>query len=121
MEKRFEQLQTENSRLKADLSDAYNESGKLSTAISRLEESRSSLQWVLEDERNQKIVLEDSMKREMQKLSLDLSIAKEGAAKKVFELENEIDKVRSLINSIVSTCKLTFRFPFVADKHGIVP
>jgi len=93
LEKRFEQLQTENSRLKSDLSDAYNESSKLSTAISRLEESRSSLQWVLEDERSQKIAVKDAMKREMQKLTLDLSIAKEGAAKRVIELENEIEKI----------------------------
>eukprot|EP01035_Chromulina_nebulosa_P038010 gene38010-51333_t len=92
LERRFEQLQTENSRLKADLVDAHTECEKLSTSMSRQEESRSQLQWLFEDERSQKLANEDSMKRQIQKLSVDLSVTKETAAKRTFDLENEIEK-----------------------------
>lgn len=96
LERRFEQLQTENSRLKADLVDAHSECEKISTSLSRQEESRSQLQWLFEDERSQKLTNEDSMKRQIQKLSVDLSVAKETAAKRTFDLENEIEKVIKL-------------------------
>ena len=96
LERRFEQLQTENSRLKSDLSDSQNDNEKLSTALSRAEEARCQLQWQLEDERSQKIASDDSMKRTIHKLNLDISFAKESAAKRTFELENEIEKVRKM-------------------------
>jgi hypothetical protein len=110
LERRFEQLQTENSRLKTDLIDAHSECEKLSTSMTRQEESRSQLQWLFEDERSQKLANEDTMKRQIQKLSVDLSVSKESAAKRTFDLENDIEKVTELLYVVFtwpySVCKM---------------
>ena len=108
LERRFEQLQTENSRLKTDLIDAHGECENLSTSMTRQEESRSQLQWLFEDERSQKLANEDTMKRQIQKLSVDLSVSKESAAKKTFDLENEIEKVTELLYVVLTWPYTTF-------------
>lgn len=113
LERRFEQLQTENSRLKADLVDANTECEKLSTSMSRQEESRSQLQWLFEDERSQKLANEDSMKRQIQKLSVDISVTKETAAKRTFDLENEIEKVTQLYFKYFQSILVTFEHAYV--------
>lgn len=106
LEKKFEQLQTENSRLKSDLTTTLAECDKMTTSLYRQEEEKSKLQWALEDERQQRIHSEDALRRELQTLQLDLTLCKENAEKRVANVQNELDSVRETIISLRSLIAL---------------
>jgi hypothetical protein len=94
LDTRFEQLQTENTRLKNELSGAQRQSEALSEELSHKEESRRQLQWSLDDERAARAQSENALSHQVQQMTLELSLHKEHAGKDVTELKRKLAQVR---------------------------
>ena len=93
LDKKFEQLQTENSRLKAENMEANRKVDALSDESSAKEEHLRQLQWRLDDERNSKQQGDDLGHRKVHQLSLDLVAAKDKAAQDLSDLSKSLEKV----------------------------
>lgn len=93
LDHRFEQLQTENSRLKSELSESLRKCEILSDGINIEEEKSRQLQWRLDDERLSQQQSDDSMQRRIQQLQLELSVARETIATDALEHQRRLEKV----------------------------
>jgi chromosome segregation ATPase len=97
LDRRFEQLQTENLRLKNELTASQHDVERLSAEVSSLEENKRLLQWQVEDLHNKNIFADDALQRKLQQVSTELSAAKEIAHREKFELEKKLEKVCDLL------------------------
>lgn len=93
LDTRFEQLQTENTRLKNELGAAQRKSEHLSEELSQKEEARRQLQWSLDDERTARTQAENNMAHELQQVTLELSLHKDNASQDVAELKKKLAAV----------------------------
>lgn len=96
LDTRFEQLQTENTRLKNELAASLRKSEHLVEDLSQKEEGRRQLQWSLDDERTARTQAENTMAHELQQAMLELSLCKDNAAKDVTELKRKLAAVSVL-------------------------
>jgi chromosome segregation ATPase len=92
LDKKFEQLQTENSRLKNDNNDYQRKLENSSDELNMKEESSRQLQWRLDDERNSKQQGDDQIQRKIHQLNLDLSLSREKAIQSTSDLQRALDK-----------------------------
>lgn len=92
LESRFEQLQTENTRLKAEASDNFRKFEILSEEMSLKEEQCRQLQWRLDDERLSSQSSHDTIHRQLQQLTLDLAVAKEAHKVEATDLQRKLEK-----------------------------
>lgn len=93
LDKKFEQLQTENTRLKSENMEANRKVESLSDESSAKEEHLRQLQWRLDDERNSKQQGDDLGHRKVHQLSLDLVGVKDKAAQDLSDLSKSLEKV----------------------------
>lgn len=93
LDNRFEQLQTENTKLKKELSVSCQKVEELTKDTSSLEENKRLLQWQIEDLRNSTVVSDDAMQRQLQEMTKQVSNLKEALQRDKFEYERKIEKV----------------------------
>lgn len=93
LDNRFEQLRTDNSRLKSELGDALRRQEVLSEESSVKEDQLRQLQWRTDDERTAKLQNDDSMQRHIQQLSLDLNITRDTCQREAAEYQKNLEKV----------------------------
>ena len=74
---KHEQLQKEVGQLKSDVLESSRQKEGLVGELTRKEEMYRQLQWRAEDERSARQETEDALRREVQQLSIDFSLAKE--------------------------------------------
>ena len=94
LDSRFEQLQTENTRLKNELAAAQRKCEHYSEEVSGKEEVRRQLQWQLDDEQANRTQVENAHAHALQQVALELSMLKENASKDVADLKKKLGKVR---------------------------
>jgi cell division protein FtsB len=95
LDSRFEQLQTENVRLKSEVSDLHRRNEMLSEEVSAKEENLRQLQWRIDDERMSRQEAEDATERRLQQLSLDLTLEKDKSGRLISDLQHQLEKVSS--------------------------
>ena len=95
LDSRFEQLQTENVRLKSEVSDLHRRNEMLSEEVSAKEENLRQLQWHMDDERISRQEAEDAVERRLQQVSLDLTLEKDKSGRLVADLQHQLEKVSS--------------------------
>jgi len=93
LDTRFEQLQTENTRLKNELAGASRQCEHLAEDNAHKEEARRQLQWSLDDERSARAQAENVAAHQLQQVTLELSIHTENAAKDISELKRKLAQV----------------------------
>ena len=96
LDKKFEELRTENSRLKSENSDSHRKIEALADEISNKDEQARQLHWKLDDERNSKQQGDDQVQRRIHQLNLDLAVAREKLIQDTSDLQRSVDKVSSL-------------------------
>jgi hypothetical protein len=89
---KFEQLQTENSRIKNDYLTVARKHEVLVEELNAKDEINRQLQWRLEDERVNKQLHDDSSQRTVQQLTLDLSLTKDNLTQEIHELRHKLEK-----------------------------
>ena len=89
---KFEQLQTENSRIKNDYLTVARKHEVLVEELNAKDEINRQLQWRLEDERVNKQLHDDSSQRIVQQLTLDLSLTKENLTQEIHDLRHKLEK-----------------------------
>ena len=94
LDRKFEVLQTENSRLKLEVLEWQRKMESTSDEAAAKAEQLRLLQWRMDDERNMKQQGDDQDKRRMNQLSSDLSAARDRAAHDALEIEKLTEKVR---------------------------
>lgn len=95
LDSKFEQLSTDNSRLKADVAEGVRRIEHLTEEIALKEEAIRHLQWRLEDERIGRQQADDSLQRRLQQATLELSTCKDLAGKDMNEIQARLDKAVS--------------------------
>ena len=90
---KFEQLLTDNGRLKAELHEAKRLNEKSEEQIGMKEESIRQLQWKIEDERLGRQQNDDTLHRQLNQASLEIGSYKDSASKECAELKNQIEKL----------------------------
>eukprot|EP01038_Epipyxis_sp_PR26KG_P013803 gene13803-18513_t len=93
LDNRFEQLMTENNRLKADLFQINRKNELLSNEVAVKDEQYRSLHYQLEDERNVKHKTDDGLARKVNQLTMDLAITKDAMDNAANSYEKQIEKV----------------------------
>lgn len=109
LEKKFELLQTENSRLKSGNNECHRKIETAGDEMAVKEEQARQLQWRLDDERSSKQQSDDQTQRRVNQLTLDLTVAREKAVQDISELQRALDKVRSC--TFAAFCRLK---PFIS-------
>jgi len=94
LDTRFEQLQTENSRVKSDYWEAQRRIEHLTEEAAAKEESCRQLQWRLDDERLSKQQGDDSLQRRLQHTTMELAALKETTAKDLHDMQIRLDKAQ---------------------------
>lgn len=93
LEARFEALQTENTRLKADIAACQRKRETLTEEAAGKEEARRQLQWALDDERAARAQADSAHAHALQQLTLEISMLKENAEGDVGELRRKLAQV----------------------------
>ena len=106
LDTRFEQLQTENTRLKNELAGATRQCEHLAEDNAHKEEARRQLQWSLDDERSARAQAENVAAHQLQQVTLELSIHKENTAKDISELKRKLAQVGIPLSTTDSTSLL---------------
>ena len=96
LDDRFDQLKTENLRLKADSVDYSRRMESLQEELAIKDTLLRQVMWRAEDERQVKLQADDSAQRQIQKLSIELSALKETSARDVSEFQRSLEKVQYL-------------------------
>ena len=96
LDNKFEELRTENSRIKLENNEYHRRIESLSDEISNKDEQLRQLQWKLDDERNNKQLNDDQIHRKINQLNLDLAISREKLIQDTSDQKRIIDKVRSI-------------------------
>ena len=94
LDRKFDVLQTENSRLKLEILEWQRKMEYTSDDAANKGEQLRLLQWRMDDERNMKQQGDDQDKRRMNQLSSDLSAARERAAHDALETAKLTEKVK---------------------------
>lgn len=93
LEKRVESAQTENMRLKSDLSETCRLRDKLSLDIERKDESIRQLQWKIEDSNEQWKRKEDILERSLHEALNEVNLCRDSLIKQIGDSQLEIDRV----------------------------
>ena len=93
LDSRFEQLRTDNSRLKSELADALRRCELCGEELRLKDDQLRQLHWRIEDEHSAKILLDDAMQRQLQQLTIDLSVAKDTGQREAAEFAKSLEKV----------------------------
>lgn len=95
LDKKFEVLQTENSRLKLEIVDWHRKMESASDEAAAKTEQLRLLQWRMDDERNMRQQGDDQGHRRMNQLTSDLTVARDKAAHDAIEITRISEKVSS--------------------------
>lgn len=93
LDKRFEQLHTENSRLRSECADTQRKLEAAGEELLIKEESCRHLQWRLDDLRLGKQQTDDSLNRSLQEAKLQLAALSESAKKDIGDVKSNLEKV----------------------------
>lgn len=103
LETRFEALQTENTRLKSELSSAQRKRESMTEELALKEEAMRKLQWTLEDERAERHQSENMNAHKLQQVAIELSMQKENAGRDLTDLKNKLAMVFLTIQTLLVT------------------
>ena len=101
LDNKFEELRTENSRIKLENNEYHRRIESLSDEISNKDEQLRQLQWKLDDERNNKQLNDDQIHRKINQLNLDLAISREKLIQDTSDQKRIIDKVKNTSTNCV--------------------
>ena len=93
LEGKFEIIQTENSRLKAETTDLHRRIESMTTDLSAKDEHTRQLQWRLDDERNTKQQTDDQLQRRLHQTTTDLALTREKAIHDLSDMQRLMDKL----------------------------
>lgn len=93
LESRFEQLITDNSRLKTELQESHRRVETSTDDVLLRDDHIRQLQWRLEDERVTRQQLEDDLKRKLAAAALELVAEKDHSSKELSDVNSRADKV----------------------------
>ena len=113
LDNKFEELRTENSRIKLENNEYHRRIESLSDEISNKDEQLRQLQWKLDDERNNKQLNDDQIHRKINQLNLDLAISREKLIQDTSDQKRIIDKVGNISINCVIILVILFSFNLV--------
>lgn len=93
LDSRFEQLRTDNSRLKSELADALRRCELFDEELRMKDDQLRQIHWRVEDERSAKIIQDDAIQRQLQQLTIDLAVTKDTSQREAAEFAKSIEKV----------------------------
>jgi chromosome segregation ATPase len=93
LEKRVEGAQTENGRLKAELSDVARQRDKMSLDVERKEEAVRQLQWKLDDSSEMWKKREDTLERGLSAALTEVNLCRDSLIKQIGDSQLDIDRV----------------------------
>lgn len=103
---KFEQLQTENSRIKSDYQDAVRKHEFVVEEIHTHEETARKLQWRLDDERRKRNEVDDSNQRLIQQLTMEVHNLQEAAAISANDISTQLAEVTAAYRREVEYSKI---------------
>lgn len=98
LDSKFEQLQTENNRLKSENNECRRNNEQLVEEARNRDDLCRQLQWTLDDERISRQREEDNMKRQIQQAQLDLNQSRDALLNASSEFQRKLDKAISDVN-----------------------
>lgn len=100
LEKRIEAVQTENMRLKTELSDISRQKDKMSLDVERKEENIRQIQWKLDDCSAAFKKREDALERSLSEALTEVNLCRDSLIKQIGDSQLDIDRVSCPLYSL---------------------